>query len=164
MSSLIEELYTGKECESIKKLFLDDSSVRDHIKKAIGEKIVLTSNEKILLSNSLDVIYLVCLTSKFASSDDECHRVAITIHQFFKTTNEPVLPYLHQDSGLVFASKTLLSLSFWAKALEHRWKYHGAPSPKYYRQISKNIFATHGQKDISVHHEQWEGFIGEIFL
>jgi hypothetical protein len=164
MSSLIDELYSKKDCEHIKKLFLEDISVREHIKKAIGEKIVLEKDKKILVSNSLDILYLVCLTSEFASSDEECHRIAITIHQHIKSTDEPVLPYLHLDFGLVFASKTLLALSFWAKALEHRWKFHGAPSPKYYREISKHIFNTHGQKDISNHHEQWEGFIGELFV
>ena len=164
MSTLIEELYTKSECEHIKKLFLEDTSIRDHIKKAIGSKIVLEKDNKILVSNSLDIIYLVCLTSEFASSDDECHRIAITIHQFLRLTNEPILPYIHIDQGMVFACKTLLALSFWSKALERRWKYHGAPSPKYYRQISKHIFNTHGQKDISVHHEQWEGFLGELFV
>jgi hypothetical protein len=145
-------------------LFKDDVSVREHIKRAIGEKIILTCNDKILVSNALDVIYLICLTSKFATSDEECHRVAITVHQYIRKTSEPILPYLHHDHGLVFASKTLLALSFWAKALEKRWRYHGAPSPKYYRQISKHIYNTNGQKDLSAHHEQWESFLGEIFI
>ena len=164
MSSLIEELYNSRECEHIKKLFKDDVSVHNIIKKAIGEKIILTHEKKILTSNSLDIIYLICLTSNFATSDDECNRVAITIHQYIKCTDDLILPYLHLDYGLVFASKTLLALSFWAKALEHRWRYHGAPSPKYYRQISKHIFKTHGQEDISLHHEQWEAFLGELFI
>ena len=136
-------------------------SKKDHSKR-IGSKIVI-EKDKILLSNPIDILYLVCLTSKFASSDDECHRVAMTVHQYFSKP-KLALPMLSEDQGLTFATKTLIALSFFAKALEHRWRHHGAPTPAFYRKISKATFANHGQEDIAAHHEQWEGFLGELFV
>jgi hypothetical protein len=163
MKALIEDIYTEKECQYIKTLFNDDGTVRDIIKKVIGDKII-QSSDRVLLSNPLDIIYLVCLTSKFAASDDECHRVAITVYQYIRATKESVLPFLTDGLDLRFASKTLISLSFFAKALDHRWRYKGAPSPRFYRQVSKSIYKQNGQEDIATHHEQWEGFLGEIFI
>ena len=162
MPILIEELYTAKECETIRDFYKKDESIRSALKEAIGAKIVI-EKDKFLTSKPLDVICLICLTSKFAASDDECHRIAITIYQYLDKPNN-LLPYVSEDEGLSFANKTLISLSFCAKALEARWKKHGAPSPDYYRKTSKSVFAQHGQKDIAAHHEQWEGFIGELFV
>jgi len=163
MKALIEDIYTEKECHYIKTLFNEDGTVRDIIKKVIGDKII-QSGDKVLLCNPLDVIYLICLTSKFATSDDECHRIAITVFQYIRATKETMLPFLSDGFNLQFASKTLISLSFFAKALEHRWRHKGYPSPQFYRQTSKSIFKQNGQEDIAAHHEQWEGFLGEIFV
>lgn len=160
--TLIEELYDKKDCSTIKDLFLEDTSSRISLREAIGNKIIL-EKDKILTTNPLDILCLICLTAKFAASEDECHRVAITIYQFL---NKPknFLPSLIDDVGLEFASKTLMCLSFRVKAMEKRWKFHGAPSPSYYREVSKTVFINHGQKDIATHHEQWEGFLGELFV
>jgi len=160
--ALIEQLYNERECETIKKLFLEDTSSRLSLREAIGNRII-TDKEKILTSNPLDTLCLICLTAKFAVSEDECHRVAITVYQFLDKPMD-VIPSLVDDSGLEFASKTLIALSFRVKALERRWKYHGAPKPDFYRQISKKIFTTYGQQDIAAHHEQWEGFLGELLV
>jgi hypothetical protein len=162
MSVLIEELYTSKECETIRDFYNKDESVRGILREAIGTKIIL-DKDKFLTCRPLDVICLICLTSKFASSDDECHRVAVTLYQFLDKPKN-FLPYITEDSGLIFANKVLISLSFCAKALEQRWKRRGAPSPDYYRKASKLTFKRHGQEDIAAHHEQWEGFIGELFV
>ena len=160
--ALIEELYSEQECRVIKDLFLEDSSSRLSLREAIGNKIII-EKEKILSSNALDALYLICLTAKFAASEDECHRVAITIYQFLDKPLD-IIPSLIEDEGLKFASKTLMALSFRVKALENRWKYHGAPSPSFYRKVSKTIFNNYGQKDLATHHEQWEGFLGELLV
>lgn len=162
MPVLIEELYTAKECKTIREFYQKDESLRGALREAIGSKIIL-EKDKILTSKPLDVICLVCLTSKFASSEDECHRVAVTIYQYIDRPKD-ILPYITEDRDLTFANKTLIALSFCAKALERRWKRHGAPAPSYYRKASKLVFNKHGQQDIAAHHEQWEGFIGELFV
>ena len=162
MITLIEELYTPQERIIIKEFFNQDEELKSAIVEAIGTKIIL-EKDKILLSKPLDILYMVCLTAKFASSEEECHRVAITVYQHF---NKPKisLPMVSEGTDLAFATKTLIALSFHIKALEHRWKYHGAPTPEFYRKISKATFEIHGQRDIAVHHEQWEGFLGEMFV
>lgn len=159
---LIEQLYSSDECRAIRSLYKDDTTTHKLIQRAIGEKIVCSS-ETIITTKPLDVICLICLTAKFAASEDECHRIAITVYQYHDKPNEQ-LPLITEDQGLVFASKTLMALSFRAKALEKRWKQHGAPSPSYYRQASKLTYSKFKQQDIAEHHEMWEGFLGEYFI
>lgn len=162
MPILIEELYSSKECKTIRDLHKNDESSRNIIREAIGNKIILDNN-KILTSRPLDVLCLICLTSKFASSDDECYRVAITVYQHFDKVHD-FLPYITNQEGLAFASKTLAALSFAYKAMEKRWQRHGAPKPEHYRKASKLTFLRHGQKDLAAHHEKWEGFLGELLV
>jgi len=159
---LIEQLYSSDECRAIRSLYKDDTTTHKLIQQAIGEKIVCSSKQ-IITTKPLDVICLICLTAKFAASEDECHRVAITVYQYYDKPNDQ-LPLITEDQGLVFASKTLMALSFRAKALEKRWKQHGAPSPSYYRQASKLTYNKFNQQDIAQHHEMWEGILGEYFI
>lgn len=158
--ALIEELYSKKDCEKIRSFYKEDVSTHTALRHAIGDKIIL-SRDKFLTTNPIDIVCLICLKSKFAASEDECHRVAITVCQTMSEKNP--LPYIHVDDRLTLANKTLVSLSFFNKAMEHRWRYRGAPSPKFYRTISKSIFISNKQPDIAAHHEKWEGFLGEMF-
>jgi hypothetical protein len=160
--ALIEQLYEPSECKTIQALYEEDPSVRVAIREAIGTKIIL-DKEKIISEKPLDAIYLVCLTAKFAASEDECHKVALTIYQYHDKPLQ-VLPSIAFDAGLKFAHKALIALSFHPQALEKKWKYHGAPRPGYYRDISKIVFSQHGEKEIAAHHEQWEMFLGEMFV
>lgn len=159
--ALIDELYSPGDCKKIRSFYKEDGSVHTSLRQAIGDQIILKS-EKFLTTNPVDIICLICLTAKFASSEDECHRVAITVCQMLDELSP--LPYLLKDDPLTFASKTLISLSFFYKALEHRCRYHGAPSPKFYRETSKTIYNRNKQPDIAAHHEKWEGFLGELFI
>ena len=161
MKTLIEQLYTNKECESIKDLYQNGTN-KHLIQQAIGSKLIV-SLDKIVNSKPLDIIYLTCLANKFAASDDEVFRVAITVYHYINKPKD-VLPSLLNDSGLNLASKTLMSLSFRKQAMEYNWKYRAAPSPSFYRNISKQIFKNYKQYDIAAHHEQWEGFLGEVFI
>ena len=160
-TGFIDQIFNKKECIAIKQLYTDDPSSHKILRDAIGAK-VITEKNKIITANLLDVLFLMCLAARFASSEDECYRVAVTLHQFHNKTDELLLPSLVADQGLIFANKCLIALSFHAQALEKRWKFHGAPSPDYYRQTSKATFANNNQKDLAEHHEQWEGFLGEI--
>lgn len=160
--SLVDQLYDLKNSEALKALYETDLSSRSSIKQAIGTKLI-TDSSKIIISNAIDALFMICLTAKFADSEDECNRVAITIYQYHDKTKEMV-PSLISDQGLSFASKCLISLSFHPQALEKRWKYHGAPKPDFYRQLSKTVYNTFDQKDIAAHHEQWEMFLGEVLV
>jgi hypothetical protein len=162
MTHLTEELYTKKECKILKELLDEDKTLSHAVLTAVGSKIIIDS-EKILLSNPLDIIYTLCLMAKFASSEEECYRIAITVFHHMTLTKD-VLPYMIDEEGLALANKTLISLSFYFPALEKRWKMQGAPSPSFYREMSKSIFRQHGQCDIADHHEQWEEFLCEFFV
>lgn len=160
-TGVISQIFEDSECSAIKKLYADDPQSRKGLKEAIGSKII-TEKDKIITSSLIDVLFLMCLTAKFASSEDECYRVAISVYQFYNKPHDDLLPSLMTDRGLAFANKCLIALSFCSQALEKRWKFHGAPSPTYYRQMSKTVFINNKQQDIADHHEQWEGFLGEI--
>jgi hypothetical protein len=160
VNALIDELYEPEDCNKIRSFYKEDNSLHLALRQAIGEQITIKSN-KFLNSNPIDVICLVCLTAKFASSEDECHRVSITVCQMINEPNP--LPYIHLDEPLTLANKTLISLSFFYNALEHRFRTRAAPSPRFYRKISKEIFKSNKQGDIAAHHEKWEGFLGEMF-
>ena len=159
--SLIEELYSRDDQQRIVSLYKDDPSFWGILKKVIGEKI-LEEQKKVLLAKPLDVLSLICLTSKFATSEDECHRVAVIIYEY--TLEEDPLPYLLNDHGIKLSKKALMALSLFKNALIKRWKYHGAPKPEFYRSASINNFISSGHKDIAAHHTKWEGFIGELFI
>lgn len=160
--SLIEQLYDSKNCKALQSLYETDPSSRPSIKQAIGSKLI-TDSSKIIVSNAIDALFMICLAAKFADSEDECNRVAITIYQYHDKVKE-VVPCMSIDYGLTFSSKCLIALSFYPQALEKRWKYHGAPKPDFYRQLSKTIYKTFDQDDIAAHHEQWEGFLSEVLV
>lgn len=163
MRSLIEQIFNQKECEAIRSLFLDEPSNQKIIAKAISAKLI-TDNAKIITPNStVDVLYLICLSSKFADSEDECLRVANIIYEY-RTEVTNMLPSIVYDRGLKFANKTLIALSFYPQALEKQWRQRGAPTPSFYRNVSKTIFKNHKQQDISSHHEQWEQFLSEVLI
>jgi hypothetical protein len=160
VNALIDELYGPDDCNKIRSFYKEDGTLHSALRQAIGEQITLKS-ETFLSTNPIDVICLVCLTAKFASSEDECHRVGITVSQMIDEPNP--LPYIHMDEPLTLANKCLISLSFFYKALDYRFRMRAAPSPHFYRGISKSIFKSNKQPDIAAHHEKWEGFLGEMF-
>jgi hypothetical protein len=159
---IIHHLYTKNECEAIKFLYKEEPTLRKPIVETIGNKLVVAS-EKFVNTTLLNAIHLVCLTAKFADSEDECYRVAVTVCQFCNKTKD-LLPSILEDRGIMLANKTLVCLSFFSQAMKKRWMYKGAPSPQFYRKLSKTIYESHGQKDISRHHEQWEAFLGERLI
>lgn len=157
--TLIEQLYSEKDCKYIKELY-KDISLRDHLQQAIGEKLS-TDNTKILTNCGLDVFFLVCGTAKFATID-ESNKVALIIFSCMKLHNP--LPCLIDHHGIELAERSLVSLSFFYKKLEHRWRHKGSPSPETYRNLAKHIFAQHNNEDISEHFEMWESFLSERFI
>ena len=159
---LLDQLYSSKECNIIRSLYNEDADSRLSLREAIASKLI-TDSKKIVITNPIDVLYIVCLAAKFADSENECYRIAVTIYQFYDKINS-MLPSIANDRDLVFANKALMCLSFRPQALERKWRQHGAPRPSFYRELSKTLFAMNEQKDIAAHHEQWEAYLGEIFV
>ena len=90
MNALIDELYDPEDCKRVRDFYKTDNSLHTALRQAIGEQITIKS-DKFLASNPIDVICLVCLTARFASSEDECHRVAITVCQMINEPNPSTL-------------------------------------------------------------------------
>ncbi len=159
--SLIEELYSEKDVEQIRSLYKEDPESRKLLYRSFGTKIIEKS-DTFLSSKALDVLSLICMTATFADSEIECQEVAVIL--FKRMNDEKPLPYILDDHGFLLAEKTLVALSLYPKAMEKRWKYHGAPAPSFYRNASKVLFSKNGHESISNHHERWEGFISEMFI
>ena len=160
--SLVEQLYDTKNSKALQDLYKTDPAARPSIKQALSARLI-TDRSKIITSNAIDALFIICLSAKFADSEDECNRVAITIYQYHDKTKE-MIPSMVSDRGLRFASKCLISLSFYPQALERRWNYHGAPKPDFYRELSKTVYKTFDQRDIAAHHRQWEMFLSEVLI
>ncbi len=159
--SLIEQLYTEKEVNQIRLLYSTDPSCREQLYSEFARKIIEKS-ETFLTSKPLDILSLICMTANFADNKEECQTVAIIVHKRLNEKNP--LPYIMDDKGFNLAEKTLVSLSFFRKAMEYRCKYKGAPSTNFYRSASKILFSKNGHQSIADHHEQWESFLSEIFI
>lgn len=159
--SLIEELYTPKAVQLIRDLYNDDIEYRETMYKAFGKKII-ESQDKFLSAKPLDILALICNTATFTTDKNECHSVAVMIYKHINDVNP--LPSLIEDKQFVFAEKTLVSLSFFHEAMNHRWKRRGAPSPEFYRQCSQSIFTKHHCEGIAEHHRLWESFLCEMFV
>lgn len=159
--SLIEELYDEESINLIRSLYSDDPTARQSLYQAIGLRII-EKNDIFLTAKPLDVLSLICMTASFADSETECQEVAVIFYR--RLLDENPLPYLMDDHGFLLAEKTLVALSLYPKAMEKRWKYHGAPKPDFYRKASKLLFSKNGHDSISEHHEKWEGFFSEMFL
>lgn len=159
--SLIEQLYDEKTVKLIRSLYTNDVEARTSLFKAFGHKLIEKS-ETFVNSKPLDLLTLICMTATFPDNEQECQEVAIIIYKRMKD-DEP-LPYISSDQGILLAEKTLVSLSFYPRAMEKRWKYHGAPSPDFYRRASKLLFEKNNMECIANHHEKWEAFFSEYFV
>lgn len=159
--SLIEQLYDEKTVKLIRSIYTSDPEARTHLFKAFGHKLIEKS-ETFINAKPLDLLTLICMTATFPDDEKECQEVAIIIYKRMKD-DEP-LPYIISDQGLLLAEKTLISLSFYPKAMERRWKRNGAPSPEYYRRASKMLFEKNNLDCIARHHEKWEMFFSEYFV
>lgn len=157
---LIDELYNSQEAEFIKSIYQGDADSHPALMKALGSKII--DSNKVLVSNTIDIIMLVCMNASFAHSAEECNKVAMILHRNIK--NDDPLPYLMDDQSMKFAEKTLIALTFFRPAMESRHVLQGAPRPDFYRGASKAIFDKYQHEDVADNHERWEAFLLEMFL
>jgi len=158
--SLLEQIYSVRECEIIKDLFINDESCRSSIQFAIGDKLSL-STDTIVHGSALNVIFLICSATRFASSD-ESNRVALIIYNFINVVDP--FPSLAEHSGMEFAERTFISACFFKPYMLERTKRYGYPSIEFYKKAAKCIFDTHDYEDVSLHFELWENYLQERFI
>jgi hypothetical protein len=159
MPVLIQELYNEVEQQSIKKLYREDLSIHDMLKRALGQKI-LESKDKILTTNALDILCFLCLNSPFADDENECYTVSVLLYKNIKTLD--ILPLVTEEHGIDLASKCLVSLSLFSDRLEWRRQRYGYPGADYYRKVSMLILKQYEHNSVAKHHRLWEQFIGEM--
>lgn len=159
--SLIDELYDPRSVQLIKSLYKDDPAAKEQLYVAFANRI-MEKSDIFLTSKPLDILCILCSTANFAESKEECYQVAIIVHKGINRENP--LPYILDDQGFLLAEKTLIALSFFKAAMDHRNRYSGAPTSDYYRRVSKLVFERNGYSDIAEHHEKWESFLGEMFI
>lgn len=155
---LIEELYSGKEKEALLSLS-EDRTIRSQVARQINKKL---TDKGIVLNFSDEQLMIILSQAEFANSDDECAYVAGVVKRYLKTAE--VLPFTIEHKGYDLASRCLISLSFFYRALEKRWKYHSAPEPNFYREVGKKTFWDIGRQDVSDNFEKWENFMQENFV
>jgi hypothetical protein len=159
-TSLISQLFTQKQCKEIQRLYKDDPASHRLIYRSIGSK--LLDSDKIINHPSIDILALLLGNNGFGASDEDCMHVAVFVYKSF--FYESPLPFLSEGNTLEFSIKTLVSLSFFRGLLEQRMNRKGAPSPTYFREASKIVFAHHGYKSIGENHEKWECLISECLI
>ena len=159
MSSLIDKLFSESQADAIRQLWEDRNS-RLFIEREIGKEII--DSDGLIEELPLTQLMFIASMSPFASSSNECHKVAEIVYWGIKTTD--VLPLITEHQGKALAYRCLISLGIFKQALIHRCNRHGAPSPDFYRNIGKSSFNQIGMKNISEHFVQWESFLSEMFI
>jgi hypothetical protein len=163
MGALIDRLFSQAESDAIRSLWADESS-RRLIQQEVGKR--LLESEDIIDELPLTQLMFIASLSPFASSEDECHKVASIIYWGIGRTD--ILPYYIDDvyanrQDALYANRCLISLSFFKSALIRRWKRHGAPSIDFYRNTGIDAYHRVEMDDIGDHFRQWENFWSEMF-
>ncbi len=156
--NLIEDLYSGKKRDAIISL-LDDSSIRKQILAQVGMEL---NKRGVVISPSNEQLMVLLSQASFANNGTECVYVAKIVRRFLMV-DEP-LPRVAEHQGYDLASRCLVSLGFFPKAIEKRWERYGAPKPEFYREVGKTTFHEIGRADVSENFEKWERFMQEMFV
>lgn len=156
---LLDELFSEEKSKALDKLAQDDSqkirlSVARHVGKTLQE-------QGLVLAPSTEQLFALMSMANFADSDLECVYVAGVIRHLLP--RKDILPYAIDHKGYELASRCLVSLGLFYKAMERRTKKQGAPEPSFYREIGKSTFSQIGAQDVSNNFERWEGFMSEVF-
>lgn len=160
MAALIDKLFPEAEANAIRKLWEDKNS-RLLIQQEIGKTLI--SQENIIEELPLTQIMFITSLSPFASSEKECYNVASII--YWGISKDNILPYItDQQETKELAYKCFISLGMFKQALVRRWERHGAPSPRFYREVGIKSFRLIGMHDIGDHFMQWESFMSEMFI
>jgi len=157
-TSLVQQLFDGKQASAIKNLWKDEDN-HFLIQKEIGKELI--SQEKIIVNNSLNQFCCITALASFSESEEESISVAVMLMYCLK--NQDILPSLENHRGKAFASRALVCLGLFPQALQKRYERLGAPKPGYYRNVAKTWFEIENMKSISSHFIQWECFLNEMF-
>lgn len=154
---ITRELYGENTSNAIERLMEDKDNIPMIIKQ-ISRKFY--ENENIIISSSTDQMMLLFSVPYFSKTEDEVICVASSVKRCLNYQSP--LPLLSEHSGYDFASRTLVSYGFFKKALDKRWKSHGAPRPEFYRDIARKEFDKIGRDDVAENFDNWVSFMNEL--
>lgn len=163
MGGIVDVLYSKPQADGFRQLWKDEEA-RPALRAAIGQELMFR-DDLIILQPAIDTLMVLCSTSHFAESAEECAAVAVLVHKGLRYPE--ILPQISdaiQPKPRVrrdFAMKALISLSFFSGALERQCRRHGAPQPDFYRQLSQACFIYLGHEQVARNHQHWESFLAE---
>jgi len=99
--------------------------------------------------------------ARFATSETECTCVAKMM--CLTLPKSDILPLVTVHSGLDLASRCLISLGLFFRAIEERCKRRGAPPPRFYRNVGIMSCKKCDMDDVAQHFTNWESYLGENF-
>ena len=154
MELLIRKLLDPEQARSAIQLSKSEDTQR-LVWREIGRQLLDNRN---VLPQALNQLMLIACMADFASQD-ECVEVATIFYRHIP--DDDILPAVTVHHGRELAERCLIALTFFEKAVEHRQRFHGAPSPDFYRRVGQQEFLEAGQEDISEHFLYWESFWSE---
>jgi hypothetical protein len=154
----LNDIFPEEGRDAALKLWKEDDS-RHLVRKAIGKH--LLSDTQIIGDKPQEQIMMILSQAMFAESEDECMTISKMIFDLHKAPD--IFPMISEHQGYALASRCLISLSLFPKALEERSNRRGYPKPKFYRQIGKATFEMCDYYLVASHFSLWEDFIGKVF-
>ena len=107
---------------------LNDAGEAASVRKSIGYCIV--GDDQIITNMPFEQVKMALSVAKFATDDEEVVYVARMVFVTVGKTN--ILPMISCHRGFDLASRCLVALSLFKKALDHRTKFRGCPSASFY--------------------------------
>ena len=136
---------------------LRDRSCSEHVRRNIGYQVV--GGDEVIIDMPFEQLMMVMSAAKFAADDYERVTVAKMVHWIIKKSD--VLPMVHCHKGFDLASRCLISIALFKKAMAWRTRFRGCPTISFYRAVGIQASEQSGFEDIASHFDSWSGFIGE---
>lgn len=169
MEALLRCLYSEEKAQTIKKLYLDETTT-------IGQQLLIRgevardadSKEFILPEHGTDLI--LCILAKAHKSEHETLRIFQTMTRFVNGMGWSFegLVHIEQRGGVQIcrtktfrdlADECLFAVALLREYLDRHCKRTGAPSADYYSKLGKLAFATTGFEDISSNWGFWTNYL-----
>ena len=157
MEHLIREIVPPQSVLAVTNLY-NDMATRKIIQEELSN---IFLNHGIVLSEPTNQLLLIVSKANFADTEEECVLIASIIYRY---CNQEVLPLVHQHHGMDLASRCLVSLSLFRKAMDVLHNHHGAPHPEFYRRVGIHAFSQTNHNQIANHFQNWENFLSEMLV
>jgi len=137
---------------------LCDEGSATHVRRKIGPR--MTCDDGIVTDMPFEQLMMATCSADFASDDEERVSVARMIHWLIDKPD--ALPMVHCHRGFDLASRCLVSISLFRRAMEWRTRFRGCPTVGFYRAVGIGASRASGMDGVAEHFDNWSGFIGEM--